>query len=354
MAELVALVLRVITNLGTVLSLANLIHAITGTTQVTVDNTAVNVAEIDTVVTNPTQGVYAIFGEIDALIAALALDRAAILAAIAACQQSGQAVTLPSNPPSGWVTDIGGGSATAVWSDTASYPGGSKGAGLSLIAVVQQFQLVSPAGRVLGNAQFLAYGTSTTFPPMFPVDIPIYDLALATPGEDMFTFIVAQLPAYTWSKTVGDPYVVYATSLTDTAFKIVTRLDSREFQLELALGSPPAGSVGAPVWPGLSGVTLGTPVALSTSFSITGPLQGVILDITSVNTNRTTFDVGGELGYKRIGTLVFVDDNGDVTDLFLLDFLHQVYLPRNATSAAAARFSCDVDTLGTATPFTIP
>lgn len=130
----------------------------------------------------------------------------------------------------------------------------------------------------------------------------------------------------------------------------LSELQFREWKTPATGGS----AIVPPVWPGIGGVTLGTPVAISSAFQVTGPMAGVIVNLTAVNPKKTTFDVNGHLSHRNIGELVFVDDHGEAETFQPLRFNREVFCPKTMTVAASCQFSCDPDDTGTVTPFTIP
>lgn len=110
----------------------------------------------------------------------------------------------------------------------------------------------------------------------------------------------------------------------------------------------------APIWPGLSNVTLGTPVPLAPGLTVMGPLHGVIVNITAVPDRFGNFAYDDLAAYKSVGAVTFVDDNGDAEEFRYLGFVHEVYCPRTMAVASAAKVRCGVGIVGTVTPFTIP
>ena len=110
----------------------------------------------------------------------------------------------------------------------------------------------------------------------------------------------------------------------------------------------------APVWPGITGVTLGAPVALSASVAIAGPMHGVIVAVTTPPGGLSERLVGGQPYYYRLGEVAFSDDNGDLEAYQYLGWLAAVYLPRTMTVASNAYVRAIGGAAGTVTPFTIP
>lgn len=110
----------------------------------------------------------------------------------------------------------------------------------------------------------------------------------------------------------------------------------------------------APVWPGLAGATLGTPVALDLAVTVTGPMAGVIVELTGVPALKGQYDYDGLSQSLKIGALTFVSDNGDAEYVQALGFTNEVYVPKNMAIADSCKIRAVSGVTGTATPFTIP
>lgn len=134
---------------------------------------------------------------------------------------------------------------------------------------------------------------------------------------------------------------------------VVCTLTEPEFAL-LKLGLMPEQLQGPPVWPGLSGVTLGTPVALSGAVAIDQPMSGCIVEITSVRSGRWSHDFAGVMSWQKSVSLAFGDDDGDYEFPLVATMARTVVLPRSMAVAAHLRLTAYPDVVGTVTPFTIP
>lgn len=180
---------------------------------------------------------------------------------------------------------------------------------------------------------------------------------------DVTTIIAADATSYDWIFRVydgdlggflGDDGFYTVTDFVDANWNWVAYLPQSEFlQLKANLGLLSTNPT-APVWPGLSGVTLGTPVAISLSFTVDGPLQGVIVDLTAVPTLKGHYDYDGLSQSLKIGALTFVSDNGDAEYVQALGFTNEVYVPKNMSSATSCKVRAVSGVTGTVTPFTIP
>lgn len=112
-------------------------------------------------------------------------------------------------------------------------------------------------------------------------------------------------------------------------------------------------SGGAPVWPGLANVELGTPVALQASVVVAGPLDGVLINFTSLPSNYSNWPIGDQTFYFKLGDIAFVTDRGDVEPRQFLGFTDAIYTPSTMKQANGAILRVLGGAEGTATPYTI-
>jgi len=110
-------------------------------------------------------------------------------------------------------------------------------------------------------------------------------------------------------------------------------------------------SKSAPIWPGLSNVTLGSSTALSNGLVVTGPMDGVIVAITSAPAGKAKYVYGTVAAYQHVGALSFESDNSDQEAFQPLQFESQVYVPNTMMQAASVRFKVDPAVTGTVTPW---
>lgn len=109
-----------------------------------------------------------------------------------------------------------------------------------------------------------------------------------------------------------------------------------------------------PVWPGLANVTLGTSVALADQQVVAGPLDGVIVHLTSVPATKTSYSFANtEHDWFRVGAIAFRTDNGQEEPPQLLGFDHAVYCPRSMQHAASALIRLQGAIVGTVQPWTM-
>lgn len=107
----------------------------------------------------------------------------------------------------------------------------------------------------------------------------------------------------------------------------------------------------APVWPGLEAVVLGTPVALGSDVTVPGPLDGLLVAVTTAPVGGGRFVVGGFTYYYRAGEVSFTTDNGQVEPWQYLTWDQGLYCPRFMSRAASALVRGLAGIEGTATPW---
>jgi len=195
--------------------------------------------------------------------------------------------------------------------------------------------------------------TPGTAPPAMPIRTPIWDISQVEAGDTLLSF-VARLNTYvTWSYHTG-PGDHVSGQYNDGAGSIwtfTTKLDEAAFQLLKSAYLHI--DIAAPVWPGLGNVTLGTPVALTNGVTVSGPLNGVLLAITSGYQNLPGFPFGTAESYKHLGAVTFVSDNGQYEYAQSFGFTDTLVLPKTMAVAQSAVVRTIPGLTGTVTPFTI-
>ena len=171
------------------------------------------------------------------------------------------------------------------------------------------------------------------------------------PGETLIANLQRQMPTYGWDDSAGYPYVALTPTPTNVQ-NIWCDLTPQDFAfLEAELHPHPL--VTPPVWPGLSNITLGGAVALAPSLTLTQPMDGVIIELSSVPSPRGFYSYDGLKAYQQIGALTFLSDNGDAEYIQSLGFTEQVYAPKLMTHAAAVKIRTTPGVEGTVTPWVI-
>jgi len=101
-------------------------------------------------------------------------------------------------------------------------------------------------------------------------------------------------------------------------------------------------------------VTLGTPLALSDGLTVPGPLDGVLIEITSVPTPISYYPFGTLRSYVHAGGIAFVDDNGQAETTQSIGLAEGVVCPRFMVHADHAIIRLPSGVVGTVTPWTTP
>lgn len=108
-----------------------------------------------------------------------------------------------------------------------------------------------------------------------------------------------------------------------------------------------------PLWPGLAGASIGASVALEDGLEIVGPLDGLLVHITTTPARAGRYAFGDQSSWKYVGAVVFRSDRGDYEWNHPIGLDSQVITPKCMTHAAAARFRLESGWSGTVRPFTV-
>lgn len=266
-------------------------------------------------------------------------------------QQATSPVILPATTPAGaWPTDAG--AASSVWGTAAEF------------SPPTMYDLVNNMGRAIlavaeaGNwgpyssPYFSTVGWDETTGPdasslTFPA--PSADAILST--DTLTTWLTRELP--TWTVAPGywgsDAIAVYGDPGSGPLIHTCT-LDDRTFSILQATLFPATLDV-APVFPGIAKVTLGTPVPIDATFTVPGPMDGVLVTLTSVPSKQGQFAFGATVSYRNVGAISFVDDNGDSEYPQTLGFAQAVYCPKAMLQAASLVGRASAGVTGTVTPW---
>jgi hypothetical protein len=283
--------------------------------------------------------------------AALHAQLSALQTAVATLQASGSPVTLPTTPPTGYGADPTG-VAAYVWAYSLAGSGFAAGdqldnAGLFGVNVGTarvQFGLVN-------EPYFATGGTwSSKFGPQSAGGQPIFPTANILPTDTLVSFLDRESLYVGWLLTGGD-YATIADSLGGDDFWYTTTITAAEFIVLRDGGSVVTVAGVPPVWPGLANVTLGSPVTIVPLTTIVLPLDGVLIDITSLTTNKPEIPYGDQMAWRYLGALAFVSDNGQVEPWQPLAFAQALYCPRTMAHAAGVVLRADAGIVGTVTPW---
>jgi len=218
------------------------------------------------------------------------------------------------------------------------------------------FRLAGPPDRIAG----LLDDARTAQPQLtLPADP---DLSLVEEGDTVLSFLQRTQPSFDWETLGGHHYWdggtvgVELDSGGNVCWVICTLRDldlvtqqsgtiiTGEGFAAIAVGVPP-------VWPGEDNVTLGEPVALTTGLTLSGTMDGVLIDITAVDQYKTWYMYHNRKAYRHIGSLAFIADNGAVEQYQVIAFASGVYTPLHMEHAAGVVIRTAAGTTGTATPW---
>lgn len=173
-------------------------------------------------------------------------------------------------------------------------------------------------------------------------------LNLIQPNEahDLSTITAALQTINQHAAAVDTSLAAYRTGNLYTVQDILDRLDTVEAKIDaLSLQT-------APVWPGLAGVTIGGAVALVDQLVLSGPMHGILVNVTSPPVGLGQYRVGGRrLDYGQM-RIAFETDNGELEGWQYFGFEQAIYTPHSMTIAANCRFQLLGGLGGTVAPWT--
>lgn len=288
--------------------------------------------------------------------AALHTDLLALLTAVAALgapQQAFSPVTLPSTAPAGFFSNSSLEIADACWiQPPTGYPSGFDAPVLQVIQSVGYMNYFTvPIGFGIFNLGSVNYAFKQMFVPTYT--LPTFDPTNILPGETLLANLTRQNPL--WIVDYGYPPQTQVTlSPTDGShISWITSIDESDWPRYYDAIYPVGTLNQPPVWPGLDLVTLGTPVAIADTFTITAPMDGVLVAITGVPSKQGQFNFGSTVSWRNVGAIAFTDDNGDQEFPQTLGFEQAVYCPKSMATSSGLVGRASPGVTGTVTPWTI-
>lgn len=177
--------------------------------------------------------------------------------------------------------------------------------------------------------------------------------------ERLLTFLQRVAPDYLWDNLgpggYQTPGICWAPAETPPYRGTLWRCLVEEWMLPFKSGRLAASLQHrlAPLWPGLDGVTLGDPVALTGSSIITGPMDGVLLDITANKPGAGHFGTDGTQYTYRGGWLTFLDATGRAEEYQYLGWNSAFLLTKQMPRAGGVCVVLRDIAACTVTPFTL-
>jgi len=285
------------------------------------------------------------------IVSRLTIMQASIDAIPTGPQLAGSPVTLPTTPPTGYGTGTSI-AASDVWGFLLSP--GPRAAGDLLVSAGWNGLNQSIAGvpyPVATSRYFVQYGSwAGSANPEGPTHGPIFPIANIL-GADTLSVFLERESYYTgwsavgdgtWTVPMGDGDFYYSTNITDDEFLILR--DGAAAGADLSDHLPP-------VWPGVLNVTFGTPVSISTGFTITDSMDGVIVALSGVPPRANFFDFDGSPSYRNLGSLSFFTDDNEQEAAQSLGFESAIYTPRTMFQAAGVKLRTIGGVSGLVTPW---
>jgi hypothetical protein len=192
-----------------------------------------------------------------------------------------------------------------------------------------------------------------------PAAPPLYNVLV---GDTVLSFLERELDTFAWTflawplSAGGGGRVGFQLPTSNHLCYLCSTLTDADIQAlwPPAEVEPPTVVVNVPpTYPGVDKVTLGTPVALAMGVTITEPMDGVIISITAVAPAKPYFTYDDLRGYRHIGTLVFLNDEGQAEQWQDMNFTSAIYCCRTIGRAAAVKIRTASGTEGTVTPWLI-
>jgi hypothetical protein len=266
-------------------------------------------------------------------------------------QQTGQPVTLPTTPPVGYGPPGGPALADAVWGFVnPAYPTYNMAdeladAGAFARNLASISQMPHPYQKYVSF--HYDYTTEEVSPPT--ASPPILDPTTILPSDvSILAWATRTEPFYVWA-LLNQQVVSYTNTLISDAWWIAD-ISQYEFE-QWRAGNVGKVTTAAPIWPGLANVTLGVTIALADGLNVPGPLDGVIVHITSVSYPISFYPFGTLKSFVKVGGLVFVDDNGQGEMAQPLGLEDDVVCPRTMVQADHALLRLQTGVVGTITPW---
>jgi len=257
-------------------------------------------------------------------------------------------VTLPASPPPGY----GGASAADVWAETYQTTGLTFA---DLVARAGYWAWALTSGfnwPAAGSPGFVWFGNMVTPrtnpPPNVGAEQPQVDWSLWVKGGDLVAFLQANEQYYNWEADVdGSPIADTGLDLGGGNTLMLRCLMPVKLLDSGALTGLP------PIWPGEDGVTLGTPVVLTETDIVAGPMDGILLTVDSGPGGAGQWGVDTFRSYYRAGYVVFLDADGHADTTQFVGPDDNVFAPKGMTTAASVVVGLNKATQITVTPWTL-
>jgi hypothetical protein len=156
----------------------------------------------------------------------------------------------------------------------------------------------------------------------------------------------------TWELDETTSTVVSYTLIGDEYFSAV-RCILHDSDLRKLGGFAAASEAGPPLWPGAAGVTLGTPVDLTVSAIVDGPMDGILVAITSSAPGAGSWEVDTFESVRYAGYVVFLSAEGHADTTQFLGPTDNVFCPKTMQQAGSCVVHLNKVLTATVTPWTL-
>jgi len=333
---------EILGKIAQALGLLNIINAFVSGNQLSPTDRLLLQATSDTIkaIDNGTYGLAAMTDQLDA-----------IQATLATLQQSGVPVTLPTTPPSGYGVDTST-LPGLIW----AYPDPTSGqpaidlladAGLFVVNLANmeaQFPVNSSRFFSVTGTWWSDYGTNSS------ASDPIFPVANILPTDTLDVFLERESFWTGWTQNGSGFWIVNQAGGTAPFYYICTLSDLDFINLRDSL-TPASSTFIPPVWPGIANVVLGSSVALSSALVVEGPMNGLLVHLSSTPPGKPTYLLGTELATAHIGQVAFQTDNDQMEYPQNLSFAEENYCPQTMVSAVNAMIRCVPGVSGYCTPW---
>lgn len=352
-AAILAFLNQILASISSLLGIANNINATVHASDSSLGHIEDQVTETFTALTNDTDGLPIIKSTVLEIISQMAINQTALLAALGLTQKAANPVILPALPPVDVSTASTADLIDQIWNDPQPRMPTTPIDALRQIARVlnttEAFDMNNAAGIFLVNN--VAWGNESFY--LGSVTIPVFDPTTLLAGDTLLSALTRQNPTFTCGYGWQTQMQVQLTPTDGSWVTYVTLITETDFDAIKAKFLPVEKLSASPVWPGLASVTLGVPVAISTGLTITTPMHGVIVNLTSEPSKSSFFTFDDENSYRNLGALSFRSDNGDQEPSQSLGFTSAVYSPKSMVKAAGVKLRFVGGVSGTVTPWVI-
>ena len=356
-----------------VLNALGIIQAIQGQQQKQAQEDTLLVTETGVIVTqnavtSPVSGNQALYS----LLGAIQTGTTPSLATITALIDALTPTTLPSTQPPGWPAE----SAESLLGAPVPEPWWGEGINESQL----QGELFNISSNLLGLTgatgwpdrcgpwfALTEYWTPLQWGMVHPIEpaapyLPPTDVDWTTWDgvQTLIEFLMASWPEYAWDHNGPAGYPTPGIVWGHIAAEVPARWRClvEEWQLPFVSGRAYTALTKfraslAPIWPGLDGVTLGTPTVLTDSGIVLGLMHGAMVTIDSIKPGAGHLGVDGYEHVYHAGFLAFLTDTGAAEERQYLGWNTAYYLPKQMTRASGVLLVLANALQVTVTPFTI-